>query len=566
MSTDLSLLAPTGWPTTTRPLRIVILGWAKLSLQARQGTGYNLSASDLAAGLALCGHQVYYLNSGRCYSFVPSTFVKHTESWRGVECYSLFNSPNLSPTARNFGNLEAEMSNPKQTQIVLRWLDQIKAQVVHIHSLEGSSLDLIPAIRKTGRPVIVTTHDCYYACPQVNLLYQGVQVCMDYQGGQRCASCVNGAPRWKMKVKARTIQTVERNWGYEFENIVRTIVHIARVQRHKLLKSDAKNSASPKLHLPDPELSLGFHVDDADLHEGLIQHNLGLEPHEQPIELNPCSLDANEQFLNAKHHTIAVNEYGARRLAGIAALNQASLVTPPSDFLRRMYISMGLEEKRTQIVPYGQPHFDQINRKVRRSPFYRVRPWEPHSATRPLRFGYLGSTAPTKGLEVLVRAIPLLPKDIRQRCHFVIRAGGDSDWFFRKRLSSYPEVSFLGPYDILQLISFTGEYDVGILPHLWFENSPLVLLEHLHAGKFVITSRLGGPVEWIEPPKNGLLFAAGQPEQLAECISKLITGEVSIPSPQEIHELSRLQSYPDHVQQVESIYYKLLQVEETSSH
>jgi len=133
-------------------------------------------------------------------------------------------------------------------------------------------------------------------------------------------------------------------------------------------------------------------------------------------------------------------------------------------------------------------------------------------------------------------------------------------------LSKYPEVSFQGPYDPLSLIAAGGDYDVGVLPFVWFENSPLVLLEHLHAGKFVLASRLGGPPEWVHGPGergagslgNGLMFAGGHADALAGCMERIVSGEVVLPSPREIHGSSELWSYPGHVGEVEGIYAELV--------
>ncbi|MBY0261436.1 MAG: glycosyltransferase, partial [Phycisphaerales bacterium] len=260
---------------------------------------------------------------------------------------------------------------------------------------------------------------------------------------------------------------------------------------------------------------------------------------------------------------ISLNIYGQRRAAGVDALAAASLVTPPSDYLRKVHVAMGVPEEKTRWVRLGQPHFDQINRRTRRSPYYDAKPWDPRTATRPLRLAFLGTTRPNKGLEVLARAIPLLDKDVRQRCQFMIRAQG-WDWGFRKRLSKYPEVSVWGGYDLLQLISAMSEYDVGLLTHIWLENSPLVLLENFHAGKMVVCSRLGGPIDWVKDPAqspdgyNGLLFPGGDEEALAACITRLATSEVAIPTPRQIHERVTLRSYPDHVRELESIYHEVL--------
>jgi glycosyltransferase involved in cell wall biosynthesis len=77
----------------------------------------------------------------------------------------------------------------------------------------------------------------------------------------------------------------------------------------------------------------------------------------------------------------------------------------------------------------------------------------------------------------------------------------------------------------------------------------------------VICSRLGGPVEWVDPPRNGLMVAGGHPDQLAGAIARLVRGEVAIPSPREIHEATPiLRSYPDHVREVEAIYREALAV------
>lgn len=542
-------------------MRIAVLGWARLSLQAAEGSGYNLSASELAAGLALSGHRVFYLGSGRRYNIVPWMYIGRTESWRGIQCFDVVNSPNLSPGLNNFRNMRREVHSPRQAKLVLRWLDRVAAQVVHIHSLEGFGLDLIGAIRKTGRPVVVTPHNYWFVCPQVDLHRTETHICIDYDGGRRCIGCVPKAPApWLGRIARRGEQTLGAIVG---KPSVKAIRHVSRAVRRrlgiKLDGPDLNGHESPKI---DPEVARGFDAGPRATHSGMVDHGLPLRDEEKIPEIGPSPIDQNERFLQADHHLRVINEYGQRRVRGIESLNQASLVTPPSKFVLETLFRMGLDRGLGRSVRLGQPHFDLINRITRRSPYYDARPWDASTATRPLRLAFLGTTRNSKGLDVLARAIPLLPRDVRQRCHFIIRASGH-DWPFRKRLSVYPEVSFHGAFDLLQLIGCVGEFEVGILPHVWFENSPLVMLEYLHAGRFVIASRLGGPPEWIvepreETPGNGLLFGAGHPDQLAACIARVVTGEVVLPSPREIHAATALRSYPDHVLEFEGIYRELL--------
>ncbi len=568
--------APPVWARTARPLRIAMLGWARLSAQAWEGSGYNLSASELARGLVMSGHEVFYLASGMTYRLRNrAPHVLHRETWGGVRCYELRNSPNLSPSASNYSNIETETSCPEESELVLRWLNEVGAQVVHIHSLEGYGLDLIAAIRRgralpdgrrgPGRPVVVTPHNYWYVCPQVDLLHQETRVCMDYDGGRRCVGCLPAQDAGKLKRGRAIRQAAEEMLGPYTPEVLKRIRQafrptIRRMLRGKLIERYSPPPVNPD-RLIDPELALGFETVHAGKlsseTDGLIRHELPLAPGEHPRVLEPSEPDTNERFLRADHHLKVLNNYGKRRVAGVEALNAASMVIPPSRFLLRAHVAMGLIESKARWVRLGQPHFDQINRRTRRSPFYETAPWDPRTATRALRLGFYGTTRNNKGLEVLLQAIPMLERRVRQRCQFVVRALG-WDWPLRKRMSLYPEVSFVGGYDLIQLISAGGDYDVGILPHIWFENSPLVMLEHLHAGKFVIASNLGGPPDWITPPRNGLLFNAGDAPALAECIQRVVEGDVRVPSAREIHEASVLRSYPAHVGEVEEIHQEVV--------
>lgn len=549
----------------------------------------------------MSGHDVVYLRSGMDYSPIPGMRIKAQETWRGVECFRLINSPNLAPAVFNFTNMRREIASPEQCRVVVAWLESMGSQVVHIHSLEGFPMDLVGAIRASGRPVVVTPHNYHYVCPQVDLLRREEGVCMDYEGGKACVGCLRPADPWKMRLRRRLEQTVAATLGPGFAAILRNEIleptnaakrvasdkaakaaQAAEAAESQRLEREARQAAVSKVGVmgsgrrtgrraksqaatpPDPEIALGFEVRPDPDHAGIIEHNLRLDPGEEWPAPPRCAPDLNERFLAKTHHLAVLNDYGKRRAAGAVALAAASVVTPPSEFMGRVYESMGVPPARIRRVRLGQPHFDQINRRARRSALYDVRPWSPADA-RPVRFGFFGTTRGNKGIAVLASAIPMLSDQVRRRCQFVLRAAGET-WPLRKVLARFPEVSFQGAYDPLALIAAGGDYDVGVLPFVWFENSPLVLLEHFHAGKFVLASRLGGPPEWVHGPGergegslgNGLMFPGGRPEELARCIERIVTGEVILPSPREIHAASALWSYPAHVREVEGIYAELL--------
>lgn len=564
----------TPWPKTDRPLTVALIGWARLSSQEREGSGYNLNASELARGLVLSGHKVVYLAAGMTNRLGASLTVggpriAHREQWGGIECYELRNSPNVAPAAFNFRNMAKEIADPHTTAMVVGWLKSIGAAVAHIHSQEGYALDLIPAVEAAGIPVVATLHNYWFICPQVDLLHHERTVCTDYDGGRRCEGCLPGKNVSVLRTTRAWGQSLEYLLGLYPADVIRKMAYGVKPTLGALAKGQlVRKWAEPKLKpesLNDPELALGFETVHRDERRGTaIYHHPPIYKEDQPRDYARAEWSTNEKLLsNAASHGVALTIYGTRRQAGVAALAAASMVTPPSDYLRKVHVAMGVPEQKTRWVRLGQPHFDQINRRARRSPFYAARPWDPATATRPLRFAFFGTTRPNKGLEVLTRAIPLLSQSVRERCQFIIRAQG-YEFGFRKRLAMFPEVSVHCGYDLYELISAAGTYDVGILSHIWLENSPLVLLENFHAGKMVICSRLGGPVDWVRTPDehpdsyNGLFFTGGDEYMLAEHITTLVTGAVAIPSPQEIHARTTLVSYPAHVREVEGIYHELV--------
>ena len=248
--------APPGWPRADRPLNIALLGWARLSFQGTQGSGYNLSASELAAGLAMSGHSVFYLASGRRYNLIPGMYISATELWRGVRCFDLVNSLNLSPASYNFLNTRQETACPPQTSIVLRWLVQHKIDVVHVHSLEGFSLDLIGAIRESGRPVVVTPHNYWYACPQVDLMVGERHLCMDYEGGKACTTCLKGRNPRGHRLKRRIGQSLERIVGLDVSGALRRVGETG-LERFQQWRKGIPDQP-PNGRLPDPETAAGL--------------------------------------------------------------------------------------------------------------------------------------------------------------------------------------------------------------------------------------------------------------------------------------------------------------------
>jgi glycosyltransferase involved in cell wall biosynthesis len=79
--------------------------------------------------------------------------------------------------------------------------------------------------------------------------------------------------------------------------------------------------------------------------------------------------------------------------------------------------------------------------------------------------------------------------------------------------------------------------DFLVIPSLWYENSPLVLLTALASHTPVIISNVEGMTEFVEHGKNGLVFEMGSAPDLEQVLRALIH------NPESASDLSRQTEY-----------------------
>jgi glycosyltransferase involved in cell wall biosynthesis len=189
--------------------------------------------------------------------------------------------------------------------------------------------------------------------------------------------------------------------------------------------------------------------------------------------------------------------------------DQVDLFIAPSHFLRAKMIKHGLEADRVVV----QPNFVDVH------PFA---PAPPRPARR-LGQGegywlYAGRLSKEKGVETLIRAVAQVPEvrlkiagDGPQRAELQAQARerGEGRITFAGHLS--PD----GVREVLQAARAI------VVPSEWYENCPYTILEAFAAGKPVIASNIGGIPELVRDGWDGLLFKAGDADDLAERIRLL---------------------------------------------
>jgi glycosyltransferase involved in cell wall biosynthesis len=179
---------------------------------------------------------------------------------------------------------------------------------------------------------------------------------------------------------------------------------------------------------------------------------------------------------------------------------------------RDLLVANGIGRGKIRVSPYGIDTSHVAHVPAERRP----------SAT--LRVGFVGTLAPHKGPDVLVRAFEMLPPEMNATLSLHGSDRGYETYAAELRAiaGNDPRISLPGPFPREELAGVLVDLDVLVVPSLWYENAPGVIFEAFTAGMPVIATNLGGMSEFVRPGKNGLLFALGDAKNLADQLRSLI--------------------------------------------
>lgn len=173
----------------------------------------------------------------------------------------------------------------------------------------------------------------------------------------------------------------------------------------------------------------------------------------------------------------------------------------PSKFLPQELAKIGFETGKCVVIPYGADKSERTG---------------PRSSDDPIRLGFIGNPVVKKGIDLLVKAL----KGPLSRS-LLMYGFGNQNSIEEFRRSTKDFHADLRVY-CSDLGSFYKSVDAVIVPSVWYENQPRVIIEAFTAGKAVICSDLGGMGEMIREYGGGLLFKPGDPEDLRRKIESLI--------------------------------------------
>ncbi len=218
---------------------------------------------------------------------------------------------------------------------------------------------------------------------------------------------------------------------------------------------------------------------------------------------SPASRDSTRQLTNFANAWIES-----------LSLRQCSHLITVSESLREDCLSQGVEESRVTVVHNGVPAI----RPPRTSTPVPGKTWT---------IGMVALMRPRKGLEFVLEALSLLAiqgHDIRLRC-----IGPFETPEYEKSINQ--RISELVLEDRVEQVGFTSDVpaalaqlDAMVLPSMFGEGLPMVVLEAMAAGLPVIATRVEGTPEAIRDGIDGLLAEPCNSDSFADAIRTLITG------------------------------------------
>lgn len=218
---------------------------------------------------------------------------------------------------------------------------------------------------------------------------------------------------------------------------------------------------------------------------------------------SPASRDSDNRISNR------INAWVERR-----SMSGASHLITVSESLRLDYIAKGTPEEKVTVIHNGVPAI------------------RPMRASMPIpgarwTIGMVALMRPRKGLEVVLESISQLEKsghDVVLRC-----IGAFESKQYEKEIEA--RIDRLELRDRVHRDGFTddvpkalSQLDALVLPSLFGEGLPMVVLEAMAAALPVIATRVEGTPEAITHGVEGLLAEPRDPASLADAIRQLVTG------------------------------------------
>ena len=196
----------------------------------------------------------------------------------------------------------------------------------------------------------------------------------------------------------------------------------------------------------------------------------------------------------------------------ISALNRMQGIVAPNRFMVDLFLRYGVNRRIVHEVNFGiDIHKENVNIPLKKL-----------NADACIRLGFIGTLAPHKGCHIAIEAVKSLPDGFASLD--IYGSGPDFPEYVKSLEDSAmanSNIKFCGTFPNNNIFAIFETIDVLIVPSVWFENTPLVVYSAQASNCPVIGSDLPGISAVIKHGINGLLFKAGDSDDLSDKIKRI---------------------------------------------
>jgi len=469
-------------------MKVLYYNWVDYLDPEKRGGGVSVYQRNLlAALLAQGGNEAHFLSSG-----IAHEFRRAAPRWaelppvRGevpVRRFEIVNAGLMAPSHADFGS-PAQL---EETATEATFMDFVARNgpydVIHFNNLEGLPANVLRVkARWPATRVVLSLHNYYPFCPQVNLWRNEAENCTDFDAGRRCETCL------PVRADPRSVR----------------LAHALSWRLHRLGMGPGT-----------PVFDKGFRPLLGLAWRSYRKLKLLRRPRPAPAASPVTSQTATPADLNPGA------AFAARRAAMVALINiHADAVLCVSDRVRQIAAHHGLAAEKLHTSYIGTTEADK---------------WQ---CTQPrprmvqedgtVRLAYLGYMRRDKGFFFLLDALEALPDALAASIRLTVAARrGEASVMARLKAVAprLAELRLIDGYTHAGLDALLADVDLGLVPVMWEDNLPQVAIE-MHARHIpLLTSDRGGAQEL--GGSADLTFRAGDTADFARVLETVLEERIT---------------------------------------
>jgi glycosyltransferase involved in cell wall biosynthesis len=147
-----------------------------------------------------------------------------------------------------------------------------------------------------------------------------------------------------------------------------------------------------------------------------------------------------------------------------------------------------------------------------------------HRPSKKIRIAFHGQLSEAKAPDLLPKAWMQVPAALQHRATLTVRGAPRDPAYFEtlKDLCARAGATLEPAFSRAELPAKLSETDLLVIPSVWWENSPLTILEAFAAKTPVLAADLGGMAELVQEGRGGFRFKAGDAADLARRICRIL--------------------------------------------